>query len=124
MLALYAISFVLLLSLNLGLAGHVEDNGNAFEGMFIRMTAIAGMVLGGIVALIVMGTFSSFETTATQMADVITILVILIAGLEVLLTIGWVLAGVRLGMLKSGFRLTRVEDQVAPVAIEHEAPVQ
>ena len=124
MLALYAISFVLLLSLNLGLAGHVEDTGNAFEGMFIRMTAIAGMVLGGIVALIVMGTFSSFETTATQMADVITILVVLIAGLEVLLSIGWVLAGVRLGMLKSGFRFTRVEEQVVPVTAEYETPIQ
>ncbi|MDF1539602.1 MAG: hypothetical protein P1Q69_11945 [Candidatus Thorarchaeota archaeon] len=124
LLALYAISFVTLLSLNLGLAGHVEDAGHAFEGMFIRMTAIVGMILGGMIALIVFGTFSSFETTALEMAGVITLLVVLIVGLEILLSIGWLLAGVRLGMLKAGFKFTRVTDEVAPVATEFETPVQ
>ena len=113
-----------MLSLNLGLAGHVEDAEYAFEGMFIRMTAIAGIVIGGIVALIVFGTFSSFETTALEMAGVITLLVVLIVSLEILLSIGWILAGVRLGMLKAGFKFTRVQDEVVPVATEYETPVQ
>ncbi len=124
LLALYAISFVLMLSLNLGLAGFVEDSGHAFEGMFIRMSAIAGMVLGGIIALIVFGTFSSFQTTALEMAGVITLMVVLIAGLEILLSIGWLMAGVRLGMVKAGFRFTRVKDEVIPKATEYETAVQ
>ncbi len=108
MLALYAISFILLLSINLSLAGQVEDHGHSLDGMFLRMTAIASLVLGAVIALIVLGTFTSFPT-ALQMAAVITYLVILITGLEVLLTIGWVIAGIRLGMFKSGFKFTRVQ---------------
>lgn len=112
MLALYAISFILLLSINLSLAGEVEEHGHSLDGMFLRMTAIGSLVLGAVIALIVLGTFTSFPT-ALQMASVITYLVILITGLEILLTIGWVISGVRLGMFKAGFRFRRVEQKPA-----------
>ncbi|MFW9848533.1 MAG: hypothetical protein ACFFF4_05300 [Candidatus Thorarchaeota archaeon] len=108
MLALYAISFVLVLSVNLNLAGEVEDTGNPLEGMILRMTAIAGIAIGAIIALYAISVFSAFPT-ALQAANVITLLVILISGLEILLSIGWLFAGIRLGMLKSGFKFTRVD---------------
>lgn len=112
MLALYAISFVLVLSINLTLAGEVEDLGHSLAGMFLRMTAIATLVLGAGIALIVLGTFTSFPT-ALQMASVISYLVILIAGLEILLTIGWIVSGIRLGMFKSGFGFRRAPKEIA-----------
>ncbi len=115
MLALYAISFVLILSINLSLAGEVEDHGHSLDGMFLRMTAVASLVLGAVIALIVLGTFTSFPT-ALQMASVITYLVILITGLEILLAIGWVISGIRLGMFKSGFRFTRAEQALVAAA--------
>ncbi len=108
LLALYAISFVLVLSVNLKLAGEVEDTGNPLEGMILRMTAIAGIALGAIIALYAISIFSAFPT-ALQAASVITLLVILISGLEILLAIGWLFAGIRLGMLKSGFKFTRID---------------
>ncbi len=115
MLALYMISFVLVLSLNLSLAGEVEATGNPLEGMILRMTAIISLVFGAIIAIVVLGTFSSTAVTALETAAVITWLVILIAGLEVLLTLGWIIAGVRLGMFKSGFSFTRAEEAIAEI---------
>ncbi|MFW9919898.1 MAG: hypothetical protein ACFFED_09880 [Candidatus Thorarchaeota archaeon] len=115
MLALYMISFVLVLSLNLTLAGEVEDTGNPLEGMLLRMTAMFSLVFGAIIAIVVLGTFSSTSVTALETAAVITWLVILISGLEVLLTLGWIIAGVRLGMFKAGFKFRRAEDAIAQV---------
>ncbi len=108
MLALYAISFILVLSVNLNLAGDVEDTGNPIEGMVLRMSAIVGIAIGAVIALYAISVFSAFPT-ALQAASVITWLVILITSLEILLSIGWLLAGVRLGMIKSGFRFARAE---------------
>lgn len=107
MLALYAISFVLVLSLNLNLAGEVEDTDNPYEGMLVRIVTIAGIILGSIVAVIVLGTFSGFPST-TEIAFVITLLVTLVVGLEILNLLSWLIIGVRLGMLKGGWRFTRI----------------
>lgn len=115
MLALYMITFVLVLSLNLSLAGEVEDTGNPLEGMLLRMTAIVSLVFGTIIAMVVLGTFSSTAVTALETANVITWLVILIGGLEVLLTLGWIIAGARLGMFKSGFSFRRGAQALAEV---------
>ncbi len=109
MLALYAISYALVLSINLSLAAKVEDTGNPIEGMLIRLTTIAGIVLGAIIAVYVLATFSGFPS-ALQVSGAITLLVILITGLEILNFIGWLSAGVRLGMLRSGFSFKKREE--------------
>ncbi len=109
MLALYIITFVLVLSLNLNLAGEIEDAGHTLTGTFLRITVIVSLILGVAISIFVMGSFTSTATTALQMASAITGLVILITGLEILMTIGWVIAGVRLGFFTSGFRFTKPE---------------
>ncbi|MHA2262634.1 MAG: hypothetical protein ACXAEN_09620 [Candidatus Thorarchaeota archaeon] len=110
MLALYTISFVLVLSLNLKLAGEVEDTGNPYEGMLIRVSSIVGIAFGTIVALIVMGSFSQIDLDPAVAAVVITLLVALVVGLEILGLISWLITGVRLGMLRSGWRYLSAEE--------------
>ncbi|MCK5237912.1 MAG: hypothetical protein KAR33_00100 [Candidatus Thorarchaeota archaeon] len=122
MLALYAISFILVLSVNLNLAGDVEDTGNPIEGMLLRMTAIVGVAIGAVIALYAISIFSAFPT-ALQAASVITWLVILISSLEILLSLGWLVAGYRLGMLRSGFRFRRVDKTLIDEP-EFVAPIQ
>ncbi len=122
MLALYAMSFVLVLSLNLNLAEKVEDTGNPIEGMLIRMTAITAIVLGAIVAVYTLTVFSGFPS-ALQVSGAITLLVILVTGLEILTFIGWLSAGIRLGMLSSGFSFKRASDEVVEVPEEVVAPI-
>ncbi|MHA2188119.1 MAG: hypothetical protein ACW99V_07775, partial [Candidatus Thorarchaeota archaeon] len=104
-------------------ATEVENTGNPIEGMLIRMTAIVGLVVGGLIAALVLATFSGFPD-ALQVSLVITLLVILIAGLEVLLFIGWLSSGVRLGMLRKGLSFTRREAAIAEVeALEAEIEI-
>jgi hypothetical protein len=111
LLALYAVSFVLVLSLNMDLAAEVEDRGHAFEGQFIRTSSVMRLLLGVGVGIIVLGTFSAFPS-ALEIAFVIRILVTLVVGLEILCIISWLVAGVRLGMMSEGFKFTRVEHQL------------
>ncbi|TFG11298.1 hypothetical protein EU537_12730 [Candidatus Thorarchaeota archaeon] len=116
MLALYAISFALVLSVNLSLAENVEDTGNPIEGMLIRLTTIAGIVFGALIAVYVLATFSGFPS-ALQVSGAITWLVILVTGLEILNFIGWLSAGARLGMLRSGFKFMKHEDLVKEASL-------
>jgi hypothetical protein len=111
LLALYAISFVLVLSLNLNLAAEVEDTGNPIEGGYIRISSVMGLALGVVVAIVVLATFSAFPS-ALEIAFVIRLLVTLVVGLEILCIISWVVAGVRLGMMSEGFKFTRLEHQL------------
>jgi hypothetical protein len=111
LLALYAVSFVLVLSLNLKLAAEVEDRGHGFEGQYIRTSSVAGLALGAVVGLIALAAFSAFPT-APQIAFVIRILVTLVVGLEILCIVAWLVAGVRLGMMSEGFKFTRVEHRL------------
>jgi hypothetical protein len=111
LLALYAISFVLVLSLNLNLSSEVENKGHAFEGQFIRVTSMIGIALGAVVSIIVISSFTGFPSPL-EVAFVIRILVTLIVGLEILCIISWLVAGVRLGMLREGFSFTRVEHKL------------
>jgi hypothetical protein len=113
LLALYTISFVLVLSFNLNLAGDLEEIGRAFEGAYIRTVTIAGMIFGAIVMVIVLGTFAQFSIEPVDIANVITLLVTFVVGLEVLLDVGWVLGGIRLGIFKKGFKFTKMEEAVA-----------
>ncbi|MHA2353946.1 MAG: hypothetical protein ACXADC_02130 [Candidatus Thorarchaeota archaeon] len=108
LLALYAISFVLVLSLNLNLASEVEQVGHGFEGQFIRVSSVIGLALGAVIGVGVLATFSGFPS-ALEVAFMIRLLVTLVVGLEILCIISWLVAGVRLGMLREGFSFTRLE---------------
>ncbi|MFW9911841.1 MAG: hypothetical protein ACFFEU_05200 [Candidatus Thorarchaeota archaeon] len=109
LLALYGVSFVLVLSLNMNLAAEVQNKGHAFEGQYIRVSTAIGLALGAIVAVVVMATFTAASISALELAFSIRLLVTLVVGLEILCIISWLVAGVRLGMLSEGFRFTRVE---------------
>ncbi len=101
--AFYAISFVLVLSLVLSLAKEVEISGHEMEGQLLRTIAIVGVLLGVITAIVVLGTFSVFPSIF-DIASVLTLLVGLVVSLEILFVATWFIAGVRLGMLKNGFK--------------------
>lgn len=103
MWAFYAITFMLVLSLVLSLAREVEEKGHKMEGQLMRIIAIVGVLLGAITAVVVLGVFSVFPSIF-EIATVLTLLVALVVSLEILFTISWFIAGVRLGMLKDGFR--------------------
>ncbi|MFX1369663.1 MAG: hypothetical protein ACFFAY_13795 [Promethearchaeota archaeon] len=107
LLGLYAISFVLVLSINLNLASDVEETGHSLEGQIMRVSSASGLVLGTLVAIFAIAVVSGFPD-ALQISLVITALVTLIAGLEILCLFTWFIAGVRLGMLKEGFSFTRL----------------
>ncbi len=101
--AFYAITFMLVLSLVLGLAREVENAGHELEGQLMRTIAIVGVLLGAITAVIVLGVFSVFPSIF-DIAAVLTLLVALVVSLEILFAISWFIAGFRLGMLKDGFK--------------------
>ena len=106
--AFYAITFMLVLSLVLSLAKEVEISGHKMEGQLLRTIAIIGVLLGAITAIVVLGVFSVFPSIF-DIASVLTILVALIVSLEILLAATWFIAGVRLVMLKNGFRFVSRE---------------
>ncbi len=106
MLALYTISYVLVLSINLNLAAEVEETGNPYEGMLMRMTTIVGILLGIIIAIITLYVFSQFPNPQ-DIAAVLTLLVTLIVGLEILNFFSWMIIGIRLGMLRQGWKYER-----------------
>lgn len=108
--ALYALSLVIVLSLNLSIAGDIEQEGHMFEGQILRMTTIVGIVAGAVIAVIALATFSGFPD-AFQVSFVITMLVILVVGVETLSIIGWLIAGVRLGLFTEGWKFDRTPGQ-------------
>jgi hypothetical protein len=99
----YAMTFMFVLSLVLGLAREVENAGHEMEGQLLRVLAIVGVLLGAVTAVVVLSVFSVFPSIF-DIALVLTLLVVLVVSLEVLFTISWFIAGFRLGMLKEGFR--------------------
>ncbi|NOR39104.1 MAG: hypothetical protein GQ580_05920, partial [Candidatus Thorarchaeota archaeon] len=101
--AFYAITFIFVLSLVLSLAKEVELSGHEMEGQILRTIAIVAVLLGAITAVVVLGVFSVFPSIF-DIAFVLSLLVALVVSLEVLLAITWFIAGVRLGMLKNGFK--------------------
>ncbi len=105
---LYTISFVLVLSLNLDLGSRILKQGHTLEGNLIRVVAAAGLVLGAITALYTFYVFAGFPSPL-QIAGVITVLVALVVGLEILNLISWLSAGIRLGFLTGGFRFSDME---------------
>lgn len=107
MLALYSISVVLVMSLNLSLANDVEDSGHAFEGVFIKISSIVQVIFAAAVAMMVLIYFSQLPT-ADDIALVISVFVTFVVGAEILSIMGWLLAGIRLGLLRQGFRFQRI----------------
>ncbi|TFH07282.1 MAG: hypothetical protein E4H14_08855 [Candidatus Thorarchaeota archaeon] len=106
LVALYAISMLLILSLNMNLAGDVAEQGHEFEGNLIKFSAI-GQVIMGVIMLVFVLVFFSGLPSSHEIALVISIMVTFIVGGEILSIISWFIAGIRLGLLKEGFRIQR-----------------
>ncbi|MGM0687347.1 MAG: hypothetical protein ACQET3_10290, partial [Promethearchaeati archaeon] len=97
-------SYAAVLSLNMNLANDVEAAGYEMPGTFIKVATIVGMVFGVVLIVAGMWVFSGFPTNIL-VGQVITLLVTLIVGLELLCILSWLIAGIRLGMLTSGFAI-------------------
>ncbi len=111
LLALYSISLVLLLSLNLNLANDVAAKGHDFEGTFIKVVALGQVIFGAVVALIVLYFFSGLPNP-DEIAFVVSFLVAFVVSSEILSVASWFLAGWRLGMLRQGFRFSRISPAI------------
>lgn len=101
---LYAISFVLVISLNLNLGNDILKAGYQLEGQFVRIAAAGGLVAGILVALFLFSIFSRFPT-ASDISVGITLLVMLIVSIEITCVITWLSAGIRLKMITQGLKL-------------------
>ncbi len=108
MLALYSVSVMLIMSLNLNLANDVQERGHSFEGTFIKVATMAQVILAAVVLILVLLYFSG-HPTPEDIALVISIFVTFVVGTEILSIIGWLIAGIRLGLLREGFRFQRIE---------------
>ncbi|MFX1484272.1 MAG: hypothetical protein ACFFCP_13915 [Promethearchaeota archaeon] len=108
LLALYSISVVLVLSLNLSLANDVEDTGHGFEGALIKVSTMVGLVVAAVVVILVLVVFAGMPTPS-QIAMMVSLMVTFVVSTEILSILGWLIAGIRLGMLRQGFSLTKPE---------------
>jgi hypothetical protein len=106
MFALYTISFILVLSQTLELGSQVVDAGYEFEGHFIRVAMAISLIVGAVVALISFVIFTGFPDPL-QIAFVITILITLVTSLEICSFLSWLIAGIRLNMIKGGFKFLK-----------------
>ena len=106
LIGLYAISSFLILSLNLSLSKDVEEKGHELEGNLIKFSAIGQLVMAAIMILVVLYFFAGMPTIL-EIAFVISIMVTFVVGSEILSILSWFIAGVRLGLLKEGFRFQR-----------------
>jgi len=106
LIALYAISSFLILQLNLSLANDVEEKGHDLEGNLIKFSAIGQLVMAAIMIILVLVYFAGMPTIG-EIAFVVTIMVTFVVGSEILSIVSWFIAGVRLGLLKEGFKLQR-----------------
>jgi len=106
LIALYSISMLLILSLNLNLAGDVQDQGHEFEGNLIKFSAIGQVIMAVIMMVFVLVYFSGLPSS-NEIALVISIMVTFVVGGEILSILSWFIAGARLGLLKQGFKIQR-----------------
>ena len=109
LLALYSISVMLILSMNMNLANDVQDKGHGFEGTFIKVATMAGLLVAATVMILVLIVFAAPVIAPTQIALMISIMVTFVVGSEILSIMCWLLAGIRLGMLREGFKFTKLE---------------
>ena len=108
LLALYAISLMLVMSMNMNLANDVEEKGRRFEGTFIKVGTFAGLAAAVVVVILIFVVFAG-APSPDQIAQMVSIMVIFVVSTETISIIGWLVAGIRLGMLKQGFKLSRLE---------------
>jgi hypothetical protein len=108
LLALYSISVVLVMSLNINLANDVEEQGHGFEGALIKVSTISALIAAAVVIVLVLITFAPAQTSPAQIATMISLMVTFVVSSEALSILSWLLAGIRLGMLKEGFRIQRM----------------
>ncbi len=108
LLALYSISIILIMSMNMNLANDVQEKGHGFEGTLLKVATMAGLVAAAVVVVLVLVVFAGIPSP-TQIAWMISIMVTFVVSNEILSTIGWLSAGVRLGMLRQGFKFTKLE---------------
>ena len=108
LLTLYSISVMLVMSLNFNLANDVQDKGRGFEGTLIKVATMAGLAAAAVVIILVLIVFAGIPSP-TEIAIMISIMVTFVVSSEVLSIMGWLLAGIRLGMLREGFKFTKLE---------------
>ncbi|MCK5390010.1 MAG: hypothetical protein KAJ36_05950, partial [Candidatus Thorarchaeota archaeon] len=96
----------LILQLNLSLATDVEEKGHELEGNLIKFSAIGQLAMAAIMIIIVLGFFAGMPSS-TEIAFVVSIMVTFVVGSELLSIVSWFIAGIRLGLLKEGFRIQR-----------------
>jgi len=108
LLTLYSISVLLIMSLNFNLANDVQEIGHGFEGALIKVSTIAGLLAAAVVFILVLITFGGIPSPS-QIALTVSIMVTFVVSIEILSIIGWLLAGIRLGMLRKGFKFTKLE---------------
>jgi len=107
LLALYSISVILVMSMNISLANDVEDSGHGFEGTLIKVATMAGLVAAAVVVVLVLIVFAGMPSP-TEIALMISIMVTFVVSNEILSILGWLIAGIRLGLLKEGFKFSRL----------------
>jgi hypothetical protein len=122
MFALYTISYILVLSQNLELGSKVQNAGYTFEGQFIRVAMGISLAIGAIVALIAFAIFTDISAGPAQISLVITLLITLVTSLEILCFITWLITGIRLNMLKGGFKFSKLEYKEAELGITTAEP--
>jgi hypothetical protein len=108
LLALYAISVMLVMSMNINLANDVQEEGHNFEGSLIKIATIAGLIAAAIVMILVFLIFAGIPSPV-QIALIVSIMVTFVVSSEILSILGWLLAGIRLNMLRKGFKFTKLE---------------
>jgi len=108
LLTLYSISVILVMSLNINLANDVQEKGHSFEGLLIKVGTIAGLVAATVVIVLVLIVFGGIPSPE-QIASMVSIMVTFVVSSEILSMIGWLLAGIRLGMLREGFKFSKLE---------------
>lgn len=106
LVALYAISSFLILGLNINLANDVAEKGHELEGNLIKYSAIGQLAMAAILVILVLIFFGGLPTS-DDIALVVSFMVVFVVGSELLSIVSWFIAGVRLGLLKEGFRLQR-----------------
>ena len=108
LLALYSMSVILVMSMNLSLANDVQETGHNFEGTLIKVATITGLIAAAIVVILVMLVFAGMPTPS-QIALMVSIMVTFVVSSEILSMLGWSIAGLRLGMLREGFKFSKLK---------------
>jgi hypothetical protein len=96
------------MSLNINLANDVEEEGHGFEGTLIKTATFAGLAAAAVVVVLVLVVFAGIPSPS-QIATMVSIMVTFVVGGEILSSLGWFIAGIRLGMLKQGFKFTKLD---------------